>query len=504
MIDIEKDITSIANCSRSGLDGYNISYGENLKPIKPNPITLPYRYKGRFYQNELLNVFKDMLLGNNDYRNFYLEWHRRAGKDMTFFQCVVMAAVTKIGDYGYTLPTNNQAKKVILEGKVIDYKGQPCKFTDFIPRMMLKGINASEGIIRLTNGSNIYVVGSDNYNRLVGMNLSGCVFSEWSLCQPKSYDYISPMLEETHNQDKGRGWALFCWTPRGKNHAYKSRCEAIKECNKDIFYFSRLTIDDTGAYTHKQYQRWVDSGKDEDTLKQEYYLDYDALKKGLVYQKELGIVKQEKRIRSIEIDKSIPVLTFWDIGVSDETTIWFMQPSKKGEELYLINYYENNGQGVDHYIEYLKTFAKEHGIKYGTVYLPHDGKNREWAAGKRRYVIVQEAGFDVRCIERTSTVQLAINQTKQIFYRFVFDENRCQQGLNCLENYVYTYNERMNVTGKPLHNWASNGADALRQIGQYYSDGYRDVTLTKEFRDEWDRNNQQPVDDLIDWNDDWE
>lgn len=453
---------------------------EYLEDIAVAPINLPHRWKGRPYQREVYNTFKAMLDGENNIIEYFLEWCRRAGKDTTFFQLVVTAASKFVGDYAYCLPLNAQAKKVILNGNVRDSYGKTCTFTDFIPPSLLKGVNFSEGIIKLNNGSNIYVMGSDNFDSNVGMNLSGVVFSEWALCDPKAYDYFSPMLEETRRQERGRGWCLKCTTPRGKNHAWDDRNTFQKECNKDTHFFqseNMLTITDfdgTPLYTMEDFKRWIAQGKDENLLRQEWLLDYDAAVKGVIFGKQLSEAREEGRVRLLNPDPKVPVLTFWDIGMNDATTIWFMQPDKdtKSDKLFLINYYENNNEGMEHYVNAMKDFASKHNLKYGTVYFPHDGKNQEFIAGERRHIAMSNYGFDVHVIPRTQATEIAINQTRNIFKRFVFDETRCEEGLKCLDNYVYKVNEKYGVYGSPLHNWASNGADSLRQIGQYYADKY--------------------------------
>lgn len=488
-----------------------VNTNPDRKPIQRAPISLPHRFKSRPYQAEIYNTFLDMLEQKNNYREFLLEWHRRCGKDVTFFQLVVAAACKYIGDYAYMLPLNVQAKKVILNGNVRDSSGQPCKFLDFIPPSMLGSVNFSEGIIRLTNGSNIYVMGSDNYDANVGMNLSGVVFSEWSLCNPKSYDYFAPMLEETHRQEKGRGWCLKCWTPRGKNHAWKDRNNAQKEANKETHYFSSMKLgestdnDGVPLYTMDDFNKWVSQGKDEDLLKQEWLLDYEVEVKGVIFGKQLRIAREEGRVRKVPIDPKIPVLTFWDIGMNDHTTIWFMQPSKTDDSLFLIHYYENNNEGMEHYVNYMTAFANKHSIEYGTVYFPHDGKNQEFIAGDRRHTAMSNYGFNVHVIDRTKSIDLAINQTRNIFKRFVFDEERCEVGLEHLEKYVYKVNQKFDTLGTPLHNASSNAADSLRQIGQYYADKY---VASRHDEEAWSAiqeqmNIEDDVDDYWDSGDDY-
>ena len=82
-------------------------------------------------------------------------------------------------------------------------------------RQVENPINNSDMQIRMRNGSIYQVVGSDNYDSLVGTNPVGVIFSEFAVADPKAWDYIRPILAENG------GWALFIYTPRGKNHGKK-------------------------------------------------------------------------------------------------------------------------------------------------------------------------------------------------------------------------------------------------------------------------------------------
>ncbi len=460
------------------LNDFELTLEADKEAIEVAPIELPHRFRPYPHQKEILDVFFDMLESKNTIKRYALEFHRRAGKDVSFFQLVVAAALMVRGDYCYMLPKQNQAKKVVWNGNVQDSDGNVCNFSDFIPPNCLAKKNNTESRFELSNGSNIYVMGSDNYDNAVGMNAAGVVYSEWSLCDPRAYDYFAPMLRRNAQVDSRKGWALFCWTPRGKNHAWETRNKAQMEVNKGIWYFSSKTIDDTAdlsgrrLITDEDIQEELNSGADPDLIKQEYYLDYDAAVKGIIYGKQMETARKEGRVRKVPINPDVPVLTFWDIGVNDATAIWFLQPNPKNEELNLINYYENSDEGVDHYVSYLKEFSSEHNVKLGEIYLPHDGRNKEWISGERRHEVLMNKGFSVTVIPRTKDINEAISQTKTLFKRFVFDEQKCYHGITCLDNYRWKINDQTGALGTPLHDTFSNGADALRQVGQYYADKY--------------------------------
>jgi hypothetical protein len=67
---------------------------------------------------------------------------------------------------------------------------------------------------------------------------------------------------------------------------------------------------------------------------------------GAYFKTQMTKAREERRIGKVPVDRSRPVNTFWDIGKSDNTAIWFHQ--NKGQMHHLVDYYENNGEGVEH------------------------------------------------------------------------------------------------------------------------------------------------------------
>ncbi len=445
-------------------------------------ISLPYRYNPRYYQTDLVDAFFDMLAGDSNIKNFIACWHRRAGKDVTFFQLIVAAAIMERGDYYYLMPAKNQAKRTIFNGNVMDSSGITCKFTDFIPPAQLQGTHTQDLEIHLTNGSRIIVGGSDNYDNFVGGNAKGVVYSEWSLTNPAARDLIEPMIKQN------KGWSLFCFTPRGKNHAFDTLVTAQKEVNKHRWFVSLKTIEETrnerGEYvvSPEEIQYEIDNeGLDENIARQEYYLDFNARVKGVIYGKEMEAARAQGRVRVIEPDPTKPVLTFWDIGISrgNAMAIWCFQEC--GDELNAIAYFEAEDEPITYFLTnpnggnegvinaYIRYQSEELGaeLKLGKIYFPHDGANREVIAGKKRHEELISFGYDVKVLPRTTSVDMGITQTKKIFNRFHFDERHCAVGLHHLERYKRRIHKDTGVAGSPIHDDSSNCADALRQLGQF-------------------------------------
>lgn len=193
-------------------------------------ITLPHLYQPRSYQLTGLEALDE------GFKRLIWVWHRRSGKDLTAFGAVVpREAFKRVGTYFYILPTYSQSKKVVWDG--IDKDG--VRFIDRIPTEIIKKKNETDMQIELINGSVIQLIGADNIDRVVGTNPVGVVFSEYSLMKPGVWEFIRPILAENG------GWALFIFTPRGMNHAWKLLQVAL--ANPLEWFISVLGVDDTNA-----------------------------------------------------------------------------------------------------------------------------------------------------------------------------------------------------------------------------------------------------------------
>ena len=200
---------------------------------------------------------------------------------------------------------------------------------------------------------------------------------------------------------------------------------------------------------------------------------------GAIYGKQLLRIKAEGRKLNIPVDPIVTVDTFWDLGRNDSTAIWFMQ--RIGAESRFIDYYEHRLVGLDHYIQWLR----ELGYNYGSHYLPHDVEVKELSSNRSRREMLELGGVKpIVTVERIHNVNEGIEQTRRAFAGCYFHEaddergERMERGMSALANYQYIFDEKYDTFRQsPLHNWASNGADAFRQYGQ----GYRHTVLDAPF-----------------------
>jgi phage terminase large subunit len=179
---------------------------------------------------------------------------------------------------------------------------------------------------------------------------------------------------------------------------------------------------------------------------------------GAIYAAELAAAEKEKRITRVPYDATRPVQTIWDLGFGDETAIWFLQLYPF--EYHLIDYLEGSRQPLPYYLKALQ--AKQY--VYGTDYLPHDAQAKQLGSGKSIEELMRAAGRKVHIVPKLAVAD-GINAARTVFPQCWFDSEKCADGLQALRHYRWAPVGNMGqIKREPLHDWASNGADAFRYL----------------------------------------
>lgn len=387
---------------------------------RPRPYFLPYHERGK--------------------RWACIVAHRRAGKTVaTVFDLLTCALATKKPNarYAYIAPYYSQAKAVAW---------------DYLKRFsapVAAKISESELSIELHNGSRVRLFGADNPDSLRGIYLDGVVLDEYGDQRPTVWgEIIRPLLTDR------KGWATFIGTPKGKNHFYDIREQAR---TSEEWLYVELRASETGALAADELADAKRTMTDAQ-YKQEFECAFDVPALGAIYAKEYERAREDRRIGNVPYDPLLQVSTFWDIGIGDSTAIWFAQ--RHGPEVRLIDYYEANGYGVDHYVGVLK--AKPY--VYAEDWLPHDAQAKQLTSGKSTIEILRTLGRNARVTPKL-TLEEGINAARMVFPRCWFDEAKTARGLECLQNYRRELNEKLGeFRSSPVHDWASHGADAFRYL----------------------------------------
>lgn len=363
--------------------------------------------------------------------------HRRAWKTVWAVLDTLIVAVKEKWDYWYIAPTYRQAKKIAW--RMIQ------KFWDQIKWF---SYNASELIVTYTNGSTISLFGAENPDSLRWLDLRWVIFDEYA--QQPSWIYseiIFPMINANW------WWVTWIWTPKGKNSFYKLYQRAIKD---DRFFTMLLRYTETKLLSEEQI---ADARKEmtEEEFEQEYNCSWEAYMRGSVYGKELSLAHSEWRVKESLYDPALQVYTFWDLGISDAMSIWFVQIT--GWQIRIIDRYSNTGYWLEHYAEVIKNKP----YKYADHYFPHDIRQREISTGLTRLETAIRLLGNCKVVPM-STIESGIDAGRLLFKNIWIDSS-LEEFINNLSLYQYEWDDKLwQFKKQPIHDFTSHDADWFRYM----------------------------------------
>lgn len=417
----------------------------------PTELELPNNWEPRPYQRSLWQYLE------HGGTRADVAAHRRWGKDDVALHLAACKSQERVGTYWHMLPEASQARKAIWDA-INPHTGKR-RIDEAFPPAMRANTREVDMLIRFQNGSTWQVIGSDNFDSLVGAPPVGVVFSEWSLARPEAWTYMRPILAENG------GWAVFIWTPRGRNHATQGF--DVRQADPNWFTL-KSPATDTSVFSPDQLAREkaeliAECGSAEEgeaKYNQEYLVDFDAATPGAYYAALINEAEQAGRLTRVPYDPALRVDTAWDLGIDDYTTVWFFQ--QIGREVRAIDYFETSGVGLQQIVA--QAIAPKPYV-YGTHHLPHDVMVRELgAAGKTRRETLNSLGVSPISVGVAQDPEERINASRLMIPMTWFDAEKCATGLNRLRGYRKRWNRTTkNFTG-PLHDEASHGADAF---GEY-------------------------------------
>ena len=385
-------------------------------------------------------------------------WHRRAGKDEICLHHSATAAHTRIGNYWHCLPEYNQARKAIWTA-VNSHTGRR-RIDEAFPTDLRESTNDHEMFIRFKSGSTWQLIGSDRFDATVGAGVAGITYSEWALANPSAWAYHRPILEENN------GWAAFITTPRGRNHAH----ELFKHASKTSGWFcERLTAVDTHTLSQDQlddalqeYQALYGEDVGRAQFQQEYMCDWHAAILGAFYAFEMATVRAEGRVAEITPPPDTQVHRAWDLGVGDDTSIWFF--ATVGAQIFILDHYASSGVGLEHYRDVVSNKFADHGWKHGDDFVPHDAKIKEWGSGRTRVETMQSMGLRPMLVPHHS-LDDGINAVRRTLPLCVFHPRTEEGGLSALEQYRREWDdEKKAFRANAVHDWTSHPADSFRYL----------------------------------------
>lgn len=371
--------------------------------------------------------------------------HRRCGKTVATINDKIKRAITTDKQHyraAYLAPYLKQAKDVAWE--YLKRYSQP---------VWGKPPNESELYVELLNGARIKIYGADNPDALRGGYLDDATLDEYADMYPGIWgSIIRPMLADR------LGSATFIGTPKGRNAFY----DLFERAHGDPdWYPFFLPASQTGILPQSE----LDAARREMTPEQydqEFECSFEAAILGAYYGKEMAEAERTSRIADIPHDPELEVYTSWDLGIGDSTAIWFWQVH--GPKIRVIDFYEANGYGIDHYAKVLQ--AKPY--RYAHDFVPHDAKVRELGTGRTRVETMMGLKLKPKLIPQHKIMD-GINAARVLFPRIWFDRENCKDGLECLRQYRADYDEKSRAfRDSPKHDWTSHAADSFRYLAMAY------------------------------------
>lgn len=372
--------------------------------------------------------------------------HRRMGKTVSAINHLIKDAILNQKEaprYAYIAPTYGQAKRVAWD-YLVKY-AEPLGGTS----------NISELRVDFW-GRRIQLYGSDNPEALRGQYFDGVILDEIGDQNPKIWtDIIRPALADR------KGWCLFIGTPKGHNHFKELRDRAETEEGWGLLEFK---ASETGVVDETELKA-AKNEMGEDKYRQEFECSFDAAVEGSYYGQILNELEEKKHMQEIPREELSRTFTAWDLGMGDSTSIWVAQ--LVGSEVRLIDYYENHGVGLDHYVKWIR----DNDYEKSEHILPHDVRVRELGSGKSRLEMLEEAGLEIKIAPRMG-LDDGIQAVRRLLPRCWFNVPKVQTGLNCLRNYRRDYDEKRKIFyERPLHDWSSHGSDSFRYLALGLDEG---------------------------------
>ena len=396
--------------------------------------------------------------------------HRRAGKTVALANDLIIGArscTLRRPQFAYIGPTFTQAKRISWQ-YLKDYSEKwwlkPPSESEL--KLTLKGLNGEP--------ATIYCLGADNPDSLRGMYLDGCVMDEYALFRPSVFtQIIRPALSDR------AGWGVFASTPRGRNLFFDQYRTAVR--SPDDNHVTYLPADVSGIIPLSELND-LRKSMDPEEFAQEYLCSFDSALKGAIYANEVNELFSQGRAVNVDgkpelalYDPNLPTHFVFDLGFTDSTVRIAWQYGPDGT-IRIVNVDATTGADIFYHIESLHRFSSQTlgsagGI--GEVWLPHDARAKNLQTGKSVVEQFIEQGI-IPNIVPNHNVRDGISAARRVFPVVWIDMTPLEADpdtpitgelLEALKAYRREWDEdKLVFSERPLHDWASDYADAFRYL----------------------------------------
>lgn len=181
---------------------------------------------------------------------------------------------------------------------------------------------------------------------------------------------------------------------------------------------------------------------------------------GAIYRHEIDALFTDGRVMPVTYDPSLPVHTVWDLGWNDSMTVTFVQ--RGPQDVRILDYIEDSHRTLDWYVAQIE----KRPYRWGTDYLPHDGRTRNFQTGKSTEEQLRLMGRRSVVVLAQTSIEEGIKAARLLFPRCYFDKLKTARLVECLKRYRRDIHTKTGQPTIPLHDEYSHGADNFRYIGQ--------------------------------------
>ena len=242
-----------------------------------------------------------------------------------------------------------------------------------------------------------------------------------------------------------------------EEHEYFDLVEQDMGCRIDPDQRAWYVATKRADFTGKEERMWQEYPSTPDEA-------FQVSTEGNYLAKDMLAVRKRGGITRVPV-LDLPVNTFWDIGNSDGTAIWFHQ-CLRGEDRF-IGYYEAHGESLRHYVQHLT----ERGWLYGTHFLPHDADHKrlgDYNTSVKEQLQELLPGQSFEIVPRITELMTGIYAVRKHLKGCYIDAEGCKEGIVRLEGYRKKFNrtDGRYIDQPDKANGCTEGADAFRQWAQ--------------------------------------
>ena len=392
---------------------------------------------------ELRDWQKEIL--SQDKRFQVLVCHRRAWKTIISLLKLLKDSLKNDNKYyWYISPTYKQSKLIAWD--IL------CKMVRNIPWVI---VNQSELKVTFENWSRIQLFWADYPDSLRWLDIYWVIFDEYAQ-QPSSiyWEIVFPMINANN------WWATWIWTPKWKNDFYK----LYKKAKQDEKYYTKILPVSESKLLDKEQLQAAREEMTQEEYDQEYECSFTAAIKWAYYKSELAKAREEWRIKFWLYDPVLPVFTVWDLWISDNMAILFVQV--QWWLIRIIDSYSTNWKWFDHFAKIIHW--KDY--NYDKHFFPHDIDQRELTTWQSRLETVRKLFWANKCqvLPKMKVIDW-INAVRLMFRNLWIDE-KLEDFINAISLYRQKYDDKRWIfLDTPEHDWTSHYADALRYVWMSYN-----------------------------------